>query len=68
MKLNVNFGDNYNSAVILSEKLTRREVYKLFSRFRYEKRKIKTYKLLKNPLKIPCFLTKKISAAVRNRL
>ncbi|MDO9464825.1 MAG: radical SAM protein [bacterium] len=71
-KLNVNFSDNYNSAVILSEKLTRKKIHKLFLQFRYEKRKIGMYKLfkkgVKNPLKIPWFLTKKISAALRNRL
>ena len=72
-KLNVNFKDNYNSAVILSEKLTRKEIYKLFLRFRYEKRKIEIYKLFKkgveNPLKIPSFLIKKIRAfAIKSKL
>jgi len=71
-KLNVNFKDNYNSAIVLSEKLTRKEIYELFLQFRYEKRKIKAYKLfkkgLKNPLKIPCFLIKKINVAIKDKL
>ena len=71
-KLNANFSDNYNSAVILSEKLTRKEIYKLFLRFKHEKRKIEIYKLfkkgLKNPLKIPGFLIKKISVAIKSKL
>ena len=71
-KLDVNFKDNYNSAVILSEKLARKEIYKLFLRFRCEKRKIGMYKLfkkgVKNPLKIPWFLIKKISAVIKNKL
>ena len=61
-KLNVNFEDSHNSAIILSEKLNRKEIYKLFLRFkRYQKRK-KFYGLIKrglrSPWKIPWFLTK----------
>ena len=63
--LNVNFDDNYNSAIILSEKLTRKEICKLFSRFRkYQMRKA-SYTLIKkglqNPLKIPGFLVKEFN-------
>lgn len=70
-RLNVNFNDNYNNAVILSEKLTRREIYKLFLRFTQEQRRFtqepgrkEVYCLIKrglqNPLKIPSFLFKKL--------
>lgn len=63
-KLNVNFEDNYNSVVIVSERLTRMEIYKLFLRFMREKRKDGIYYLIKkglqNPSKIPGFLIKKL--------
>ncbi|UZE93663.1 MAG: B12-binding domain-containing radical SAM protein [Candidatus Pacearchaeota archaeon] len=51
--LNVNFGESHNDAIILSEKLTRDEIYKLFLLFRNEKLKIVIKNTLKNPLKIP---------------
>jgi len=63
--LNVNFENNYNSAVILSEKLTREEIYELFLRFKQYQRKREIHNLIKkglrNPLKIPVFLIKKIT-------
>lgn len=62
-RLDVNFNYNYNSAIILSEKLTRKEIYALFLRFKHEQRKKVFYNLIKtgirNPLKIPNFLIKK---------
>jgi len=67
-RLNVNFSDNYSHAVILSEKLTRREIYKLFLRLtrvttREQRRKRICYLIkggLQNPLKVPGFLVKKL--------
>jgi len=63
-KLNVNFDDNYNSAVIVSEKLTRNEIYKLFLRFKREQRREKIHELIKrglqNPSKILGFLINKL--------
>jgi len=50
--LNVNFKANYDKAVILSEKLTRMEIYKLFALFiklkRKMKKRLKVRKILKN--------------------
>ena len=64
-KLNVNFHENYNSAIILSEKLTRNKIYKLFLGFRKYQRRRAIYPLIKkglqNPLKIPSFLIKKLN-------
>jgi len=63
-RLNVNFIDNYDSAVILSEELTKKEIYKLFLRFRREQRKNAIYNLVKtglrNPLKIPSLLNREL--------
>ncbi len=63
-KLNVNFNNNYNEAIILSEKLTRAQIHALFSLFKHYQRKMLIHNLiksgLKNPLKIPNFLIKKI--------
>lgn len=50
--LNVNFGENYNDAIILSEKLTREEIYKLFLLFANEKKKIMIKRSLRNPLNL----------------
>ena len=47
--LNVNFGANHNNAIILSEKLTKEEMYELFLLFAKIKRNIKIKKSLKNP-------------------
>lgn len=63
-RLNVNFEDIHDRAVILSEKLTKEEIWKLFLRFKRYKTRRKLYLLigkgLKNPLKVPSFLAKKI--------
>jgi len=50
--LNVNFGMNHDNAIILSEKLTRDEIYKLFLLFVSEKRKIMIRRALRNPLNL----------------
>jgi len=47
--LNVNFGVNHDNAVVLSERLTRKEIYELFQLFAKIKRKIKIKRALKNP-------------------
>ncbi|MFX1451907.1 MAG: B12-binding domain-containing radical SAM protein [Promethearchaeota archaeon] len=64
-RLNVNFGENHESAVIVSEKLTRKELYNLYLRFiRYQK-KMDRYtdikKGLKNPIKAVRYFVRKIS-------
>lgn len=48
--LNVNFGENHNDAIILSENLTREEIYKLFLLFVNEKTRIMIKRALRNPL------------------
>jgi len=50
--LNVNFGENHDNAIILSEKLTKDEIYKLFLLFANEKRKIMIKRALRNPLNL----------------
>lgn len=70
-KLNVNFDENHNSAIILSKKLSRKEIYKLFLRLKQHQRKQEFYSLIKkglrNPLKIPGFLTKRFIYWRRNK-
>lgn len=65
-RLNVNYSDIQDKAVILSENLTNRELWHLFQRFeRYKKRKNIVFllgKALNNPSKIPAFIFMKISA------
>lgn len=48
--LNVNFGENHKDAIILSENLTREEIYKLFLLFVKEKTRIMIKSALRNPL------------------
>jgi anaerobic magnesium-protoporphyrin IX monomethyl ester cyclase len=65
--LSVNFADIHHKAVVLSEKLTREEIWELFQKFnRYQARYQVRRRLflllaegLKNPHKIPKFLSKK---------
>ena len=68
-RLNVDFSDNYDSAIILSEKLTRKEIYALFLQFRHEQRKNAIYRLVKtglrNPSKILGFLNRKFTKRSR---
>jgi len=59
--LNVNFGVNHNNAVILSERLTKEEIYELFLLFAKIKRKIKIKKTLKNPKSLLRLFTKILS-------
>lgn len=63
-RLNVDFDNNYNSAIILSERLTRKQIYKLFLQFKQINKKKQIYRLirrgLRNPLKVPSFLVKKL--------
>ena len=59
--LNVNFGVSHNNAVILSERLTREEIYELFLLFANIKRKIKIKKALKNPKSLLKLFTKILS-------
>jgi len=47
--LNVNFGENHNHAIILSEGITREELYKLFLLFVDEKKKIMIRRVLRDP-------------------
>ncbi len=48
-RLNVHFGVNHEDAVIVSEQLTREEIYELFLRFAEVKRRILIWKAVRNP-------------------
>lgn len=48
--LNVNFGENHDNAIILSEMLSKEEIYELFLMFIDEKRKIMIKRALRSPL------------------
>jgi radical SAM superfamily enzyme YgiQ (UPF0313 family) len=60
-RLNVNFGASHSNAIILSEKLTKDEIYELFLLFAKIKRNIKIKKSLKNPKSLLKLLTKLLS-------
>jgi len=51
--LNVNFGESHSDAIIMSEKLTREEIYKLFLLFKNAKIRIARKTLLRHPVNIP---------------
>lgn len=55
-KLNVDFAKNYKRAIILSETLTRKELYQLFRKFEKEKTRKLIFYGLKNPFKILKYL------------
>ena len=59
--LNVNFGVSHHKAIILSEKLTREEIYELFLRFARLKAKIRIIKALHNPKSLFKLLSKILS-------
>ncbi len=59
--LNVNFGTNHDNAIILSEKLTREEIYELFLLFAAIKKKRKMKRILKNPKSLLKILPKILS-------
>jgi len=51
--LNISFSRNYNKGIILSETLTRKELYSLYLLFRNHKLKVLIRNTLKHPLTIP---------------
>lgn len=60
-RLNVNFGASHNNATILSEKLTKDEIYELFLLFAKIKRNIKIKKSIKSPKSLLKLFTKLLS-------
>ncbi|MCG2686227.1 B12-binding domain-containing radical SAM protein, partial [Candidatus Parcubacteria bacterium] len=62
--LDVDFTQNHKKAVILSEKLTRRELYRLFKKFKREQKRRLIVYALKNSQKIPKYL----AGAMRRKL
>ena len=52
-RLDVEFEDNHDQAIILSEKLSRDELYKLFQLFKAEKKKRQVIDILTHPNTIP---------------
>lgn len=65
--LNVNFGEHHSNAIILSEKLTREEIYKLYSLFINMKIKAAIKALLKNPVDIPKSLLNALTRILSGR-
>jgi len=59
--LNVNFGASHANAIILSEKLTREEIYELFLLFADIKKKRKIKRALRNPKSLLKILVKTLS-------
>lgn len=63
-RLNVNFAKHHESAIILSEQLSREELYKLFKRFQRYRRRLKIFYLTKkglsHPFLIPSFVFRKL--------
>lgn len=63
-RLKINFAKHHQSAIILSEQLSRKELYKLFQRFRCYQRRLKILYLikkgLKHPFLIPSFVFRKL--------
>jgi radical SAM superfamily enzyme YgiQ (UPF0313 family) len=63
-KLNIRFAENYEKAVILSEKLTRKELYELFLQFQKLRKRRRLKYIIKEgwekPWKISKFLIKKL--------
>ncbi|MCX6816283.1 MAG: radical SAM protein [Candidatus Beckwithbacteria bacterium] len=55
-RLDVDFYQNHDRTVILSEKLSRDELYKLFLKFKLEQKRRLAMYFIKNPLKIPKYL------------
>ena len=60
-RLNVHFGVNHEDAVIVSETLTREEVYALFRRFAEVKRRILLRKAVRNPKSLLKLLARVLS-------
>ena len=63
-RLNVNFEEVHDKVVILSEHLTKEEIWKLFMRFKKYKTRRNVYQLIskgvKNPDKVPKFVANKL--------
>lgn len=64
--LDVNFAKNHRKAIILSEKLTRREIYHFFLRFMLEKKRRLISYAFKNPHKIPRYLKAELKGRLSN--
>ena len=60
-RLNVHFGVNHHDAVILSETLTREEIYELFLRFAEIKGRARIRKALRNPKSLLKLLARALS-------
>jgi radical SAM superfamily enzyme YgiQ (UPF0313 family) len=60
-RLNVHFGVNHEDAVIVSETLTREEIYTLFLRFAKVKRRIMLRKAMRNPKSLLKLLARTLS-------
>lgn len=63
-RLKINFAKHHQSAIIMSEKLSREELYKLFQKFRLYQLRLKIFYLIKkglsHPFLIPSFVFRKL--------
>ena len=64
--LGISFNENHDKAVIVSETLTRDELYHLYLLFRNQKLKILISNTLKHPLRIPRVLLKAVERILLN--
>ena len=64
--LGISFSENHDKAVIVSETLTRDELYRLYLLFRNQKLKILISNTLKHPLRIPRVLLKAVERILLN--
>jgi len=65
--LDVDFAQNHQKAIILSEKLSREELYRLFLKFKTEQKRQLIIYGLKNPLKIPKYAMGRIKQLLFSR-
>jgi len=64
--LGLSFSENHNKAIIVSETLTRDELYHLYLLFRNQKLKVLISNTLKHPLRIPRVLLKAVERILLN--
>jgi len=64
--LSISLSENHDKAVIVSETLTRDELYRLYLLFRNQKLKILISNTLKHPLRIPSVLLKAVERVLLN--
>jgi anaerobic magnesium-protoporphyrin IX monomethyl ester cyclase len=64
---NINFNENCRKAIILSETLTREEIYRLFLMFRKQRLRLQIVNTLKHPLTVPKFFLQIVTKLLSER-